>query len=244
MLNLPEWRGDDTLELGSMTFTAQSRDYSVRTTEERIALLKGRPLLKFYSSLFAAEPPKRVFEVGMFEGGSMLLFAGMMPDLRISGIDIRAEPVALRHWAAPFGDRVNFHYGVSQDDGAAIRRFVAEDFHGEQLDLVIDDASHAYRLTKASFDICFPLLRPGGKYIIEDWGWGHWPNWPADQWRELPLLSNLGYELVAACANNEAVISRVEFDARTITVTRGPAPMPVGGLSAMWTAQGRKFEPI
>ena len=40
---------------------------------------------------------------------------------------------------------------------------------GEPLDLVIDDASHLYGPTMASFEVLFPRLRPGGLYVIEDW---------------------------------------------------------------------------
>jgi hypothetical protein len=51
---------------------------------------------------------------------------------------------------------------------------VAHEFSAP-LDLVIDDASHIYGPTKASFQALFPLLRPGGLYLIEDWAWAHWP---------------------------------------------------------------------
>ena len=35
---------------------------------------------------------------------------------------------------------------------------------------MIDDASHLLDPTRSSFDVLFPLLRPGGVYVIEDWG--------------------------------------------------------------------------
>jgi hypothetical protein len=38
---------------------------------------------------------------------------------------------------------------------------------------VIDDASHIYEPTRASFETLFPYLRPGGLYIIEDWQWSY-----------------------------------------------------------------------
>ena len=47
----------------------------------------------------------------------------------------------------------------------------------DELDLVVDDASHTYEETKASFEFLFPLLRPGGIYVIEDWSWAHHPNY-------------------------------------------------------------------
>ena len=42
------------------------------------------------------------------------------------------------------------------------------------IDLVVDDASHLYEQTKATFAMLFPLVRPGGNYVIEDWSWAHW----------------------------------------------------------------------
>jgi len=41
----------------------------------------------------------------------------------------------------------------------------------DEVDLVVDDACHAYEETKASFEFLFPLLQPGGIYLIEDWSW-------------------------------------------------------------------------
>ena len=45
---------------------------------------------------------------------------------------------------------------------------------------MIDDASHMYEHTKVSFETLFPLLRPGGQYIIEDWSWACWSGLPED----------------------------------------------------------------
>ena len=65
---------------------------------------------------------------------------------------------------------VHAYYGVDQGDAATLRRIVADEFGGEPLDLVIDDASHLLDPTRSSFNVLFPLLRPGGVYVIEDWG--------------------------------------------------------------------------
>ena len=55
---------------------------------------------------------------------------------------------------------------------------------GGGLDLVIDDGSHLAEPTRTSFDTLFPLLAPGGFYIIEDWAWEHWPEFqdPGHAW--------------------------------------------------------------
>jgi hypothetical protein len=47
------------------------------------------------------------------------------------------------------------HFAASQCDGDTLRQIVL----GE-LDVVVDDASHAYEETRASFEFLFPLLSP------------------------------------------------------------------------------------
>jgi len=44
-------------------------------------------------------------------------------------------------------------------------------------DIVIDDASHIQENTIKSFQILFPLLKPGGLYCIEDTVTSYWPDW-------------------------------------------------------------------
>ena len=50
---------------------------------------------------------------------------------------------------------------------------LAVDIEPEPLDLVLDDASHALDPTRASFEVLFPRLAPGGLYAIEDWNADH-----------------------------------------------------------------------
>ncbi len=66
--------------------------------------------------------------------------------------------------------RAKIHYGTSQDDELRLAQIINHDFGGV-IDLAIDDASHFYDQTKASFKVAFPKVRPGGLYIIEDWTW-------------------------------------------------------------------------
>ena len=44
-------------------------------------------------------------------------------------------------------------------------------------DLVVDDASHHGDLTGATYRLLWPLVAPGGWYVIEDWqvGFDDWP---------------------------------------------------------------------
>jgi hypothetical protein len=66
---------------------------------------------------------------------------------------------------------VRIYHGVDQADRDTIRRLVADEFAGQPLDLVIDDASHLLTPSTATFNPLFPRQRPGGLYVIEDWSW-------------------------------------------------------------------------
>lgn len=61
-------------------------------------------------------------------------------------------------------DRVKIYKG-SQDDPKFLGKLIEE--IGAP-DVIVDDASHVCKLTIATFEILFPLLKPGGLYICED----------------------------------------------------------------------------
>lgn len=57
-------------------------------------------------------------------------------------------------------------------------------------DIIIDGASHMGELTKKSFWYLFDNhLKPGGLYVIEDWGTGYWEDWPDGSALDLDIYS-------------------------------------------------------
>ena len=74
--------------------------------------------------------------------------------------------------ARGLGNALRPFYGIDQADGSRLARLVDEELEGG-LDIVVDDASHHYEPTLASFQALFPVLRPGGLYVIEDWRSDH-----------------------------------------------------------------------
>jgi hypothetical protein len=85
---------------------------------------------------------------------------------------------------------------VDQSDRSVVPRIIDEEFGSTPLDLVTDDASHLLDLTRASFEMLFPRLRPGGTYIIEDWNWEH-----------------LRADAIVDAVETEGSDARAEFDA-------------------------------
>jgi hypothetical protein len=68
--------------------------------------------------------------------------------------------------------RIHF-YHLMQDDAERFQD-ILKGF--PRLDIVIDDASHAVELCIKSFRILFPLLSPGGIYVVEDAHTSYWPD--------------------------------------------------------------------
>lgn len=65
------------------------------------------------------------------------------------------------------------YYGIDQADRGRLTEILDEELGGEMIDLVIDDASHLYAETVASFETVFPRVRPGGLFVVEDWNADH-----------------------------------------------------------------------
>lgn len=137
-----------------------------------LTLLKSRRMVDVYASLFDGLDRPRIVELGISQGGSVALFALMTRPTSLVAVDLSPDRIApLDRFIADKGLEgvVSAHYGVDQADKARLTELVDASVGGEPLDLVIDDASHRYTPTVASFECLFPRLRPGGRYVIEDW---------------------------------------------------------------------------
>jgi hypothetical protein len=106
-------------------------------------------------------PAARVCEVGVQFGGSLATWRDLFPRGVIAGVD--CNPDAL--W--PDG---TIRIVASQDDPGLPGLLRA---HADAWDLVVDDASHDGVKTSTTFDLLWPLVSPGGFYVIEDWFVGY-----------------------------------------------------------------------
>ena len=112
-----------------------------------------------------------LLELGVKNGGSLLLWRDYFPQGTIVGIDIELPA----GFTPP--ERVSLFEG-SQGDPRFLSE-VADQTAPNGYDIIIDDASHVGYLTKISFWHLFENhLKPGGLFIIEDWGTGYWGDWP------------------------------------------------------------------
>lgn len=187
----------DSFEIGDIKFIVDTRAGKDRgkSTPGEFILVKTNTFLEFYRSL-QRRSLRNVLEIGMFEGGSLVLFDKLYEPEKLVGVDIRREPIEpLEHYKETRPHILSF-YGLSQDD-PKLPGILREEFP-QGIDLIVDDASHQYDLTRETFHLCFPLLNPGGLYVIEDWSWSHKAPTQSDNhpWYKRPALTNLILELV------------------------------------------------
>jgi hypothetical protein len=204
-----DWSSDTEFAIGDVRFVCGLYDSGLKTDGERIVILKLRESIEAYARMLAPLAPRTVLELGIYQGGSPALFTAWFDLDKFVGIDI-CDPVkgfdefCARH---PLGERIRTHYRVSQSDKARVDAIVRDEFGATPIDVIVDDASHSYPLTRRAFEIAFPHLRPGGCYVIEDWGWAHWPG--SDLYPGETPLSMLIMELTMLCAARSDLISEI-----------------------------------
>src|ERR1044071_9872210 len=132
-------------------------------------MLKSECFLLRYDRIFAELQTNApvIVELGVQSGGSLRLWKDTFPDATIIGFDASLPDncVALNCTL------VQGLQGVVAD----LEKILA---HADPIDIVIDDCSHLAAPTRLAFNTLFPHVRPGGFYVVEDWGTGYWPTWP------------------------------------------------------------------
>ena len=225
------WRGDQRCLLDGVEFvltTDIDALHNSRSAQDKFLLGKHRLMVEDILELGTRENIKRIIDIGIFKGGSMALYALIFAPEKLVGIEYLTTPEeSLEKFIAGRGlqDSVRSYYGTNQADTERLLQIIKAEFPDEALDLVVDDASHFYRETRASFETLFPLLRPGGIYIIEDWGWAHWQG---DLWQkseifpaQMPSLTNLLIEISMLCASRPDLVANVQIESAVIKVRRG-----------------------
>jgi hypothetical protein len=100
------------------------------------------------------DEPLEFVEVGVREGGSLMLWRRCFPNARITGIDIAELPQVE-------GCRVL--KGDSRDAA-----WVATQFTPGSIDVLIDDGDHSLEAQAETFLAFAPAMKKGGLYFIED----------------------------------------------------------------------------
>lgn len=141
---------------------------------DHLVVVKPMDAVEAYRRLLGGHDRPRVVELGIAYGGSVALIALLADPRLMVAVELSEErSVLLDELIADRDLPVRLHYGTDQADEVRLTEIIEQELAGEPLDLVIDDASHRYPETIASFEVLFPRLRPGGQFIIEDWSSDH-----------------------------------------------------------------------
>ncbi|WP_027211103.1 class I SAM-dependent methyltransferase [Burkholderia sp. WSM2232] len=206
------WKNETDFEMGGYTLRMhyEHGGSKIKSEGNEFLLMKAKNFLGHYTSL-RPEDCRKVLELGVYQGGSFVFLDQLLEPEKISALELSTTTIpALDQYVEKNSGRAKIYYGTSQDDVSKLHQIVDEDFGGE-LDLVVDDASHFYEQTKTSFKTLFPLVRPGGLYIIEDWNWAFQDAFqsPDNGWFGVPSPANLMIELLEEMTRN-GMISDIE----------------------------------
>lgn len=117
---------------------------------------------EIYSHLLAHRNPKSFLELGLFlnENQYTDLFAWekVFPEANIYGADIKSKFLFHR------GRIKTYYFDQSKQETMLHLKMLLP----EKVDVILDDASHIYELTVATFETMFDIVSDGGIYMIED----------------------------------------------------------------------------
>jgi hypothetical protein len=221
------WIHPDTFLLGGIEFVCRALMRGFPSTPERMLLVKSRWQAEWYEQFLRNLRPQSVVEIGTFDGASLAMCAEIARPQRLVGVDLRSEPSsALAAYIERRGleDRVRPYYGVDATDAARLNEILDDEFGAEPVDLIVDDASHALDATRATFDILFPRVRPGGAYLLEDW-----PTHRLPQVKH-PLASFV-FELWLACSETPDAVAAMEVNRNYVIVRRGDGALETGAFT-------------
>jgi predicted O-methyltransferase YrrM len=232
----------ETFELDGIHFVLDYRPLAQREKSERnkFVLVKTKRMLEFYESLARTFTAKNILEIGMFEGGSLVYLDKIFAPTRLVGIDARRTPIAPLEQYIESHPHIKTYYGRQQD--AQPTRGAAQSNFPDGIDLVIDDASHLYDKTTATFLNLFPLVKPGGLYVIEDWSWAHTaPHQRPDAvWGDKAALTNLVFNLVVMTAVSR-VVDSVTVKENVVCISKGRGVLPPSKLDLGSHLRGREL---
>lgn len=193
--------------------------------ETEFFMAKSTPYIEGYNQITQAKPPKTIFELGIFKGGSVVFLDQAFSPTQLTAIDLSTARIPkLDAYASNIAkSKIRLEFGVNQADKATLRKIMDRDFPNG-IDMVIDDASHFYAPSKASFEAIFPRVNAGGNYVVEDWSWSHTN--PSDGGVGNEDVTRLLVELISLHAKRPDIVEKIYVQGGFFCLTRGWAKLP------------------
>jgi len=172
---------------------------------------------------------EKLLELGVLDGPSVRMWLEYFPTTHIYGFDHDVKRTA--HLEGP---RMTLIQGLQQirDHLEILRQFAP-------YDIIIDDCSHSFEGQQTSLGYLFPMVKPGGLYIIEDLFTSHYGM--HKDGAELPGMTTL--RLMRLLQNNNMSRSKFMTDAEMAYVnaqTRS-VTIEVGNRSEIAFIERRKI---
>jgi SAM-dependent methyltransferase len=136
-------------------------------------IAKPLPYYSVYQQYFSeiSEEKLSILEIGTYVGISAKIFSRFFRNSKIITIDLFTRDIDFSQF-----DNIVYLQADQTDETALVS--ICDKYAPDGFDIVIDDASHRGFFSLCSFRVLFPRLRPGGYYVVEDWGTGYWNDWP------------------------------------------------------------------
>ena len=165
-----EWLDDLQVRCAGATLRL-TQGFFLPSDDTVVTLFKDPVFVETYLELLKGLDIENMVEVGIFNGGSAIFFYNLLKPAQLCCIDIQPRADQLTAYIADQGlrDAIGTYFDTDQSDRDRLIEILDEQFGPEPIDLVIDDASHLYEPSVATFEAVFPRLRPGALYVLEDW---------------------------------------------------------------------------
>jgi predicted O-methyltransferase YrrM len=143
------------------------------------------PMERFFlAALCLLRKPKRIFEIGTYDGSTTLLLATHAPEAQVFTIDL---PPQAAHAATVVEEAAHAASGrigtvfSGRPENARIQQLLGDsrtfDFGpwNDSIDLVVVDGGHSYDCASADSRTALQLIAPGGMIVWDDYERG-WPD--------------------------------------------------------------------
>jgi hypothetical protein len=148
---------------------------------------------------------RTVVEIGIDEGGSILLWHEYFPNAMIYALDIAPTcPPALAPLARS-SPRLKLHLGEDAYEAANVYRNFGNT--SIRFDIILDDGPHSFVSMQLAIEQFLPLLNPRGIFVIEDVQAVNWTR----ELRELVPASDLPYVYVLDLQENTGTYDDILF---------------------------------
>lgn len=228
-----KWLDEYLLQCGNVKLKLMPGMTAAPSSNEVVTLFKDPDFVKAYLDLLQGREFHNMVEVGVKHGGSAIFFWHLLQLEKLCCIELNQNAPALINYIETHGLTKDFHtyFGVNQGDRMHLQSIIRECFPTESIDLVIDDASHIYTPSLATFETLFPLLRPGGLYILEDWRASLLAVQRNKESEVEPPLHQLVHEILDFATVNPHIMPAINCNRNFVVVERGEGFLPTEAFS-------------